>query len=223
MREHQTLGPYVEGLTSYNVDSADEALNWINVGLRNRATASTGMNDKSSRSHAVFTLVLTQTKGEAIEGTVQEHNVTSRINMVDLAGSERAAASGSTGERLQEGKSINLSLMTLGKVITQLSQNPDNQKSQSIYIPYRESQLTFLLKDSLGGNSKTAMLATISPASSNYEETISTLRYAQKARNIVNIVRVNEDHRVSIIRKLIHEVLSYTLLHNNIIIFLNLE
>nr|4OZQ_A Chain A, Chimera of Maltose-binding periplasmic protein and Kinesin family member 14 protein [synthetic construct]4OZQ_B Chain B, Chimera of Maltose-binding periplasmic protein and Kinesin family member 14 protein [synthetic construct] len=182
-REHPVSGPYVEGLSMNVVSSYSDIQSWLELGNKQRATAATGMNDKSSRSHSVFTLVMTQTKTEVVEGEEHDHRITSRINLVDLAGSERCSTAHSSGQRLKEGVSINKSLLTLGKVISALSEQANGKR---VFIPYRESTLTWLLKESLGGNSKTAMIATVSPAASNIEETLSTLRYATQARLIVN-------------------------------------
>ncbi|KAK7810773.1 hypothetical protein U0070_009478 [Myodes glareolus] len=146
---------------------------------------------------------------EFVEGEEHDHRITSRINLIDLAGSERCSAAHTSGERLKEGVSINKSLLTLGKVISALSEQANGKR---VFIPYRESVLTWqveehwLLKESLGGNSKTAMIATISPAASNIEETLSTLRYATQARLIVNIAKVNEDMNAKLIRELKAEI-----------------
>uniref|UniRef100_A0A8C5AJB8 Kinesin-like protein KIF14 n=1 Tax=Gadus morhua TaxID=8049 RepID=A0A8C5AJB8_GADMO len=189
VREHPVHGPYVV---------------WLELGNKQRATAATGMNDKSSRSHSVFTLVMTQTKTEFVEEEEHDHRITSRINLVDLAGSERCNSAQTNGERLREGASINMSLLTLGKVISALADQVVNRKR--VFIPYRESVLTWLLKESLGGNSKTAMIATVSPAGSNVDESLSTLRYAQQARTIINLAKVNEDTNAKLIRELKLEV-----------------
>uniref|UniRef100_A0A4W3I710 Kinesin-like protein n=1 Tax=Callorhinchus milii TaxID=7868 RepID=A0A4W3I710_CALMI len=189
IREHPVYGPYV---------------GWLELGNKQRATAATGMNEKSSRSHSVFTLVMTQTKTEFVEEEEHEHSVTSRVNLVDLAGSERCFTAQTSGERLKEGVSINKSLFTLGKVICALSEQ--SQSKKKIFVPYRESVLTWLLKDSIGGNSKTAMIATVSPSASNVEETLSTLRYAKRARQIINIAKVNEDSNAKLIRDLKAEI-----------------
>uniref|UniRef100_A0A8C7ZY94 Kinesin-like protein KIF14 n=1 Tax=Oryzias sinensis TaxID=183150 RepID=A0A8C7ZY94_9TELE len=193
VREHPVHGPYVADLSG-----------WLELGNKQRATAATGMNDKSSRSHSVFTLVMTQTKTESVEGEEHDHSITSRINLVDLAGSERCNSAQTSGDRLREGASINKSLLTLGKVISALSEQMLTRKK--VFIPYRESVLTWLLKESLGGNSKTAMIATLSPAGSNVEESLSTLRYAQQARTIINVAKVNEDTSAKLIRELKAEV-----------------
>ncbi|XP_072276174.1 kinesin-like protein KIF14 [Pyxicephalus adspersus] len=204
VREHPLLGPYVEDLSTNVVSSFQDIQSWLELGNKQRATAATGMNDKSSRSHSVFTLILTQTKTEVVDGEEHDHRITSRINLVDLAGSERCASAKTNGDRLKEGISINKSLLTLGKVISALSECSVTRKK--VFIPYRESVLTWLLKESLGGNSKTAMIATISPAVSNIEETMSTLRYAKQACLIINIAKVNEDMNAKLIRELKSEI-----------------
>ncbi|XP_041863265.1 kinesin-like protein KIF14 isoform X2 [Melanotaenia boesemani] len=204
VREHPVHGPYVAELSANVVSSYNDIKGWLELGNKQRATAATGMNDKSSRSHSVFTLVMTQTKTEFVEGEEHDHSITSRINLIDLAGSERCNSAQTSGDRLREGVSINKSLLTLGKVISALSEQALSRKN--VFIPYRESVLTWLLKESLGGNSKTAMIATVSPAGSNMEESLSTLRYAQKARTIINVAKVNEDTSAKLIRELKAEV-----------------
>ncbi|XP_074655723.1 kinesin-like protein KIF14, partial [Tubulanus polymorphus] len=206
VREHPVLGPYVEGLSSYVVSSFEDMQTWLNLGNKQRATAATGMNDKSSRSHSVFTIILTQTRSENIEGEDHEHSTTSKINLIDLAGSERQSTAKTSGDRLKEGASINKSLLTLGKVISTLSDLATCTNRKRLFIPYRDSILTWLLKESLGGNSQTAMLATISPANICMEETLSTLRYAKQARAIVNNAKVNEDPKARLIRELRAEI-----------------
>ncbi len=166
------------------------------------------MNETSSRSHAVITLVLTQRKFDP--DTKLEAEKVSRISLVDLAGSERANSTGATGARLKEGANINRSLTTLGKVIAALAQasaepaKGQKRKALDSFVPYRDSVLTWLLKDSIGGNSKTAMIAAISPA--DYEETLSTLRYADQAKKIKNKAVVNEDPNAKLIRELKEEL-----------------
>ncbi|XP_026930436.2 kinesin-like protein KIF14 [Acinonyx jubatus] len=203
VREHPVSGPYVEALSMNVVSSYSDIQSWLELGNKQRATAATGMNDKSSRSHSVFTLVMTQTKIESVEGEEHDHRITSRINLIDLAGSERCSTAQTSGQRLKEGVSINKSLLTLGKVISALSEQANRKRG---FVPYRESVLTWLLKESLGGNSKTAMIATVSPAASNIEETLSTLRYASQARMIINIAKVNEDMNAKLIRELKAEI-----------------
>ncbi|KAF4525892.1 hypothetical protein B566_EDAN013141 [Ephemera danica] len=177
-------------------------------GNRLRTTASTNMNDVSSRSHAIFTLTFLQA-GLGEGGLPCE--TTSKVHLVDLAGSERADATGATGQRLKEGAHINKSLVTLGSVISALAEVSTTAPGaehprRSAFIPYRDSVLTWLLKDSLGGNSKTIMIAAISPADCNHGETLSTLRYANRAKNIINKPTVNEDPNVRLIRELREEI-----------------
>ncbi|NWS11505.1 KIF14 protein, partial [Pachyramphus minor] len=205
VREHPVLGPYVEGLTVL-VSHPNFCLlqSWLELGNKQRATAATVMNDKSSRSHSVFTLVMTQTKVEFVNEEQCDRRLTSHINLIDLAGSECCAKAQTTGERLKEGVSINKSLLTLGRVISALSKQFQNGKTT--FIPYRESVLTWLLKESLGGNSQTTMIATVSPAASSMEETLSTLRYAKQACSIINTAKVNEDLNVKLIRELRAEI-----------------
>ncbi|XP_049787107.1 kinesin-like protein KIF14 [Schistocerca cancellata] len=204
VREHPVLGPYVVDLSEHVVVSYEDLKGWLMVGNSQKATASTVMNEKSSRSHSIFCITLTQRQKDVLNGEIYEHSRRSKINLVDLAGSERVSQTCATGERLREGVSINRSLLTLGKVIASLAENTSNKKRH--FIPYRESILTWLLKESLGGNSRTAMLATISPASVHAEETLATLRYACQARTIVNRVRINEEPRDRVIRHLREEV-----------------
>ncbi|NXP49511.1 KIF14 protein, partial [Heliornis fulica] len=206
VREHPVLGPYVEGLTVNVVSSYSDIQSWLELGNKQRATAATVMNDKSSRSHSVFTLVMTQTKVllEFVDEEQCDRRLTSHINLIDLAGSECCSTAQTTGERLKEGANINKSLLTLGKVISALSKQSRNGKKA--FIPYRESVLTWLLKESLGGNSQTAMIATVSPAASSTEETLSTLRYAKQACSIINIAKVNEDMNAKLIRELKAEI-----------------
>ncbi|NXN63590.1 KIF14 protein, partial [Himantopus himantopus] len=204
VREHPVLGPYVEGLTVNVVSSYSDIQSWLELGNKQRATAATVMNDKSSRSHSVFTLVMTQTKVDFVDEEQCDRRLTSHINLIDLAGSECCSTAQTTGERLKEGVSINKSLLTLGKVISALSKQSRNGKKT--FIPYRESVLTWLLKESLGGNSQTAMIATVSPAASSTEETLSTLRYAKQACSIFNIAKVNEDVNAKLIRELKAEI-----------------
>ncbi|NWU68121.1 KIF14 protein, partial [Pterocles burchelli] len=205
VREHPVLGPYVEGLTVLFLHPESHLLqSWLELGNKQRATAATVMNDRSSRSHSVFTLMMTQTKVEFVDEEQCDHRLTSHINLIDLAGSECCSKAQTTGERLKEGVSINKSLLTLGKVISALSKQSQNGKKT--FIPYRESVLTWLLKESLGGNSQTAMIATVSPAASSTEETLGTLRYAKQACSIINIAKVNEDVNARLIRELKAEI-----------------
>nr|XP_056700704.1 kinesin-like protein KIF14 [Euleptes europaea] len=214
VREHPVFGPYVEDLTVNVVSSYSDIQRWLQLGNKQRATAATGMNDKSSRSHSVFTLVMTQTKTNIVGKEECEHRIISHVNLIDLAGSERCSASQTSGDRLKEGVSINKSLLTLGKVISALSEQCQSRKK--VFIPYRESVLTWLLKDSLGGNSKTAMIATVSPAASNVEETLSTLRYAKQACFIINTAKVNEDMNAKLIQELKAEIQKLKLAQKNV-------
>ncbi|KAF7301241.1 Kinesin-like protein [Mycena indigotica] len=208
VREHPSLGPYVEDLSRLAVNSYTEMMTLMDEGNKARTVAATNMNETSSRSHAVFTLLLTM-KRHDVETNMDTEKV-SRISLVDLAGSERANSTGATGQRLKEGANINKSLTTLGKVISSLAlaSQSDGKKGKKgkaeDFVPYRDSVLTWLLKDSLGGNSKTAMIAAISPA--DYEETLSTLRYADQAKKIKNKAVVNEDPNAKLVRELKEEL-----------------
>ncbi|XP_053472068.1 kinesin-like protein KIF16B isoform X1 [Ictalurus furcatus] len=207
VREHPKDGPYVEDLSKHLVQNYGDVEELMEAGNINRTTASTGMNDASSRSHAIFTINFTQAKFDA----EMPCETVSKIHLVDLAGSERADATGATGVRLKEGGNINKSLVTLGNVISALADmsqdgGSSHLKKKQVFVPYRDSVLTWLLKDSLGGNSKTIMIATISPADVNYGETLSTLRYANRAKNIINKPTINEDANVRLIRELRAEI-----------------
>lgn len=203
VREHPTNGPYIVDLSTIECSNYQDVAYWINIAQKRRLTACTNMNQKSSRSHTIFTLNITQDKDLDEEF---KQSITSKVNIVDLAGSERTHVVNATGVRLKESVLINKSLLTLGKVITQLAEYDFVKGSSNTYIPYRESVLTWLLKESLGGNSKTTMIATVSPASVHQEETLTTLRYAATARRVVNIVKINEDPKIRKIRELEHEV-----------------
>ncbi|XP_059086221.1 kinesin-like protein KIF13A isoform X2 [Tigriopus californicus] len=205
VREHIVLGPYVDGLSQLAVVSYLEIEDLMIEGNKSRTVASTNMNSESSRSHAVFNVILTQTLTDQESGVSGEK--VSKISLVDLAGSERAIKTGAVGERLKEGSNINKSLTTLGLVISKLADQASGCKTRDkAFVPYRDSTLTWLLKDNLGGNSKTVMIATISPSSDSYEETLSTLRYADRTKRIVNHAVVNEDPNARIIRELRAEV-----------------
>ncbi|XP_037604661.1 kinesin-like protein KIF13B isoform X4 [Sebastes umbrosus] len=203
VREHKVLGPYVDGLSRLAVACYKDIEVLMSEGNKSRTVAATNMNEESSRSHAVFNIILTHTLKDVKSGTSGEK--VSRLSLVDLAGSERAAKTGAAGERLKEGSNINKSLTTLGLVISALAEQ-GTAKNKNKFVPYRDSVLTWLLKDCLGGNSRTAMVATVSPAADNYEETLSTLRYADRAKSIVNHAVVNEDPNARIIRELREEV-----------------
>ncbi|ODQ49644.1 kinesin-domain-containing protein [Saitoella complicata NRRL Y-17804] len=204
VREHPTLGPYVEDLSKLAVTSYASVSSLMDAGNKARTVAATQMNETSSRSHAVFCISLTQTEkvGDGVGEKV------SRISLVDLAGSERVKSTEATGVRLKEGAEINRSLSTLGRVISALAERDKSvsKGTSTSVIPYRDSVLTWLLKDSLGGNSMTAMIAAISPAACNYDETLSTLRYADSAKRIKNHAVVNEDPNAKMIRELKEEL-----------------
>ncbi|XP_076235557.1 kinesin-like protein 98A isoform X2 [Calliopsis andreniformis] len=208
VREHPKRGPYVQDLSSHLVYDYSDIQECMVRGNTHRTTASTNMNDVSSRSHAIFTITFVQ--AGLSEGNMPSETV-SKVHLVDLAGSERANATGATGQRLKEGAHINKSLVTLGSVISALAEfsstvDVSSSSKRNVFIPYRDSVLTWLLKDSLGGNSKTIMIATISPADCNYGETLSTLRYANRAKNIINKPTINEDPNVKLIRELREEI-----------------
>ncbi|KAF2197448.1 kinesin-domain-containing protein [Delitschia confertaspora ATCC 74209] len=191
IRESQTDGVYVQGLTEAEVKSYADVERLMKIGDMSRTTASTKMNDTSSRSHAVFTIQLKQIQHSLVSDETIER--TARMRLVDLAGSERAKSTEATGQRLKEGGQINKSLTTLGRVIAALADPRRHAKGRRPrdVVPYRDSVLTWLLKDSLGGNSKTAMVACIAPA--DYDETLSTLRYADQAKRIRTRASVNQD------------------------------
>ncbi|XP_062986494.1 kinesin-like protein KIF13A isoform X3 [Elgaria multicarinata webbii] len=203
VREHKVLGPYVDGLSQLAVTSFEDIESLMSEGNKSRTVAATNMNEESSRSHAVFNIIVTQTLYDLQSGNSGEK--VSKVSLVDLAGSERVSKTGAAGERLKEGSNINKSLSTLGLVISSLADQAAG-KGKNKFVPYRDSVLTWLLKDNLGGNSQTAMIATISPAADNYEETLSTLRYADRAKRIVNHAIVNEDPNARVIRELREEV-----------------
>jgi hypothetical protein len=194
IRESPIEGPYVKDLTEIQVKNYTDILKYMRMGDHSRTVASTKMNDTSSRSHAVFTIMLKQIHHDYRTDETTER--LARIRLVDLAGSERAKATEATGARLREGGNINKSLTTLGRVIAALAdpraQSAANKRKVRDIVPYRDSILTWLLKDSLGGNSKTAMIACIAPA--DYDETLSTLRYADQAKRIRTKAIVNQDH-----------------------------
>lgn len=202
IRESKGEGVFVQNLTDEKVESYEDIERIMKVGDMNRTVASTKMNDTSSRSHAVFTLTLKQIQADLSDDSTIER--VARMRLVDLAGSERAGRTEATGQRLREGGNINQSLTTLGRVIAALA-DPKRQRASRLtglqnqtkrraeVVPYRDSVLTWLLKDSLGGNSKTAMVACISPT--DYDETLSTLRYADQAKRIRTKAHVNQDNK----------------------------
>ncbi|KAM4651084.1 kinesin-like protein KIF1B isoform 2-T2 [Discoglossus pictus] len=209
VREHPLLGPYVEDLSKLAVTSYTDIADLMDAGNKARTVAATNMNETSSRSHAVFTIVFTQKKLD-IETNLSTEKV-SKISLVDLAGSERADSTGAKGTRLKEGANINKSLTTLGKVISALAEvdnctSKSKKKKKTDFIPYRDSVLTWLLRENLGGNSRTAMVAALSPADINYDETLSTLRYADRAKQIKCNAIINEDPNAKLVRELKDEV-----------------
>lgn len=181
IREIPQLGVYIKDLMGCPVSSVESMIDLMNRGNTNRITRSTMMNDVSSRSHAIFSIRI------EMKDRVTNKSTTGKLNLVDLAGSERLAKTQATGERLREASSINQSLSVLGNVISALVDG------KSTHIPYRNSKLTRLLKDSLGGNSKTAMIAMLSPSELDYEESLCTLRYASRVKFIKNYSHVNTD------------------------------
>ncbi|XP_032818047.2 kinesin-like protein KIF17 isoform X3 [Petromyzon marinus] len=197
LKEHPERGVYVRDLSMHTVHSVAECERIMQAGWSNRATGATLMNKDSSRSHSIFSIHLemctTDDQGE-------DHIRAGKLNLVDLAGSERQSKTGAQGDRLKEATKINLSLSALGNVISALVDG------RSKHVPYRDSKLTRLLQDSLGGNTKTLMVACISPADNNYEESLSTLRYANRAKSIRNRPRVNEDPKDAMLREYREEI-----------------
>ncbi|NXA71350.1 KIF1C protein, partial [Thryothorus ludovicianus] len=197
VREHPLLGPYVQDLSRLAVASFADIADLMDSGNKARTVAATNMNETSSRSHAVFTIVFSQRRQDPLSDLTTEK--------VRAAPDERADTSGAKGVRLKEGANINKSLTTLGKVISALAEATSKKKKPD-FIPYRDSVLTWLLKENLGGNSRTAMIAALSPADSNYEETLSTLRYADRTKQIRCHAVINEDPNARLIRELREEV-----------------
>ncbi|XP_050988735.1 kinesin-like protein KIF1A isoform X4 [Labeo rohita] len=210
VREHPLMGPYVEDLSKLAVTSYNDIQDLMDSGNKARTVAATNMNETSSRSHAVFNIIFTQKRHDSDTDNTSEK--VSKISLVDLAGSERADSTGAKGTRLKEGANINKSLTTLGKVISALAEMDSvpnkNKKKKKVesFIPYRDSVLTWLLRENLGGNSRTAMVAALSPADINYDETLSTLRYADRAKQIRCNAVINEDPNNRLVRELKEEV-----------------
>ncbi|KAH9500474.1 Kinesin-like protein kif3b [Bulinus truncatus] len=198
LKERTDTGVYVKDLSSFVTKSVKEIEHVMNVGNNNRSVGATNMNLHSSRSHAIF-IITVECSEVGADG--ENHIRVGKLNMVDLAGSERQSKTGATGERLKEATKINLSLSTLGNVISALVDG------KSTHIPYRDSKLTRLLQDSLGGNARTVMVANIGPASYNYDETITTLRYANRAKNIQNKPIINEDPKDALLREFQEEIM----------------
>ncbi|KAL7889014.1 hypothetical protein AOLI_G00039880 [Acnodon oligacanthus] len=197
LKESPESGVYVRDLSSFVTKNVKEIEHVMNAGNRARSVGFTNMNEHSSRSHAIFTITV-ECGQPGPDG--RSHIRVGKLNLVDLAGSERQAKTGVRGERLKEAAKINLSLSALGNVISALVDG------RSSHVPYRDSKLTRLLRDSLGGNAKTIMVATLGPASCCYEETLTTLRYASRAKNIKNVPRVNEDPKDALLREFQQEI-----------------
>jgi hypothetical protein len=197
LKEDPDKGVFAKGLQSIVVDSVEAIDALMTKGNSVRTVGSTAMNAESSRSHSIFTIVI-EMSGKREDGS--EHVTAGKLNLVDLAGSERQSKTQATGARLKEGIKINLSLTALGNVISALVEG------KSKHIPYRDSKLTRLLQDSLGGNTKTVMMAAIGPADYNYDETLSTLRYANRAKNIKNKPVINEDPKDAMLREYKEEI-----------------
>ncbi|XP_038677680.1 kinesin-like protein KIF17 [Scyliorhinus canicula] len=197
LKEHPEKGIYVKDLSMHTVHSVLECEKIMDIGWGNRAVGYTLMNKDSSRSHSIFTIHLEMC---SIDDNGKDRIRVGKLNLVDLAGSERQAKTGATGDRLKEATKINLSLSALGNVISALVDG------RSKHIPYRDSKLTRMLQDSLGGNTKTLMVACLSPADNNYDESLSTLRYANRAKNIKNKPRINEDPKDALLREYQEEI-----------------
>jgi hypothetical protein len=198
LKENIDTGVYVKDLTSFVVKNAMEIDHVMQAGKKNRSVGATLMNAASSRSHSIFTIVVECAESSDKGG--EQHIRVGKLNLVDLAGSERQGKTGATGERLKEATQINLSLAALGNVISALVDG------RSAHIPYRGSKLTRLLQNSLGGNAKTVMCANCGPADYNYDETLSTLRYANRAKNIKNKPKINEDPKDAMLREYQEEI-----------------
>lgn len=197
LKESPESGVYVKGLSSVVTKNIKEIEHVMNLGNQSRSVGFTKMNERSSRSHAIFVITI-ECSETGIDG--EEHIRVGKLNMVDLAGSERQSKTGAQGQRFKEAAKINLSLSALGNVISALV---DGKNS---HIPYRDSKLTRLLQDSLGGNAKTVIVATIGPTSCHYEETLATLRFANRAKNIKNKPKINEDPKDALLREFQEEI-----------------
>eukprot|EP00210_Caulerpa_lentillifera_P006284 g6003.t1 len=206
LKESKDRGVYVKNLRSVAVETLPDMDKVLKIGSKNRSVGETLMNKDSSRSHSIFSIIVeTSTPDEVDSGKGNADRIrVGKLHLVDLAGSERQSKTGSTGNQLKEATNINLSLSALGNVISALV----DRQGQGGHIPYRDSKLTRLLQDSLGGNTKTLMIANIGPADYNYEETLSTLRYANRAKNIKNKPRVNEDPKDALIREFQEKITS---------------
>lgn len=197
VKERADIGVFVKDLSGYVVHNADDLDNIMKLGNKNRVVGATKMNLESSRSHAIFSITI---ESSEMDDNGEQHVKMGKLQLVDLAGSERQSKTQASGQRLKEATKINLSLSVLGNVISALVDG------KSTHIPYRNSKLTRLLQDSLGGNSKTVMCASISPADINYAETISTLRYAARAKSIQNCTHINEEPKDALLRHFQEEI-----------------
>lgn len=197
LKENPESGVYIKDLSSFVTKNVKEIEHVMNLGNQARSVASTNMNEHSSRSHTIFVITV---ECSETDGDGEDHIRVGKLNLVDLAGSERQSKMGHPGERPKEASKINLSLSALGNVISALVDG------KSTHIPYRDSKLTRLLQDSLGGNAKTIMVATLGPASHSYDETLSTLRFANRAKNIKNKPRINEDPKDTLLREFQEEI-----------------
>ena len=195
---HGPTGPYVEDLASKVVNKEEDVARVIRKGMQERHTAATKFNDRSSRSHAILSFNIVQLSMDESDNAFQ---MRSKLNLVDLAGSERTGAAGAEGEEFHDGVKINQSLTVLGRVIDRLAEISKN-KGTRLAVPYRESKLTWVLSDSIGGNSQTSMIATISPHMINYEEMRQTIMYASRAQQVVNEVHRNMDPMIMQLREL---------------------
>ncbi|XVF36591.1 hypothetical protein REPUB_Repub19eG0070400 [Reevesia pubescens] len=195
IRETVNGGIILAGVTEAEVRAKEEMASYLSRGSFSRATGSTNMNSQSSRSHAIFTITMEQKKiascPNGVNDDIGDDILCAKLHLVDLAGSERAKRTGADGIRLKEGIHINKGLLALGNVISALGD--EKKRKEGGHVPYRDSKLTRLLQDSLGGNSKTVMIACVSPADTNAEETLNTLKYANRARNIQNKAVINRD------------------------------
>ena len=242
VREDARRGPFVEGLSQHAVTTYAELAALLRAGNERRRVAAHELNSHSSRSHAIFALEIARTAlNDATEG--REGGATDRrakISLVDLAGSERQQKAGTTGERLREASAVNKSLTALGKVISVLAKAADLQAKHAMaasaaagsrrsgrapppappaaHVPYRDSVLTWLLRESLGGNAHSVMLATVSPCAAHYHETASTLRYAEAAKKVATRPCVNEDPNQALIRQLREEVSRLRLLLHQLLV-----
>lgn len=197
LKENPDLGIYVKGLSSVVTKDATEIEHVMNIGNQSRSVGFTNMNERSSRSHAIFVITV---ECSEVGPDGEDHIRVGKLNMVDLAGSERQSKTGAKGKRLKEATKINLSLSALGNVISALVDG------RSTHIPYRDSKLTRLLQDSLGGNAKTVMIATVGPSHKNFDESLATLRYASRAKKIKNKPRINEDPKDALLREFQEEI-----------------